>query len=145
MAKTYTVITEEINELDCPITKSKVQTLYQDILDFANSGINNELTGGFEIGDIGPTANPVNPFGIVQSVAQIPFGGFVAIEVILNQTISGDYQPFISIESFGAISLIANVYTPLIAEKTSNRFVVFFYEGSTATQILRIYFKIEKI
>jgi hypothetical protein len=144
MAKTYTVITDEIEALDCPITKVKIQTLYQDILDFANAGTNNELKGGFDIADIGFPASPVNPFGIVQSVAQVSFGGFVAIEVTLNQSILYDYQPFLSIEHISG-GANANVYTPLIAGKIANRFLVFFNEGSSADQALRIYFKIEKI
>jgi hypothetical protein len=142
MAKTYTVITDEINALDCPITKEKIKTLYQDILDFAKDST---LIGGFTLGDISlVTASPTAPFGIVQSVVQEPLGDFCNIKIILNQVILVEYQPFISLSYLGG-GTDANVYHPLIANKTNNSFNLLFNEGSPAIQNLKVYIKIEKI
>jgi hypothetical protein len=104
------------------------------------------LIGGFQISDIDDNAVTVNsPFGIVSSVNQeLNAGFFCKIRVNLNQSIAGDYQPFISCQWLGG-GTNANVFEPMIIDKNTNNFAIGLNEGSTAVQNLKVYIKIEKI
>jgi hypothetical protein len=147
MAKTYEEIETEINALSCDpkVSVAQIKTIYQDLLDFAVQ--EKELIGGFVISDIDDNAVTVNsPFGIVSSVAQeLGAGFFCKIRVNLNQSIVGDYQPFISFEWFNNGNTDPNVFVPMIFEKNTNNFAIGFNEGSTAVQNLKVYIRIIKI
>lgn len=140
MAKTYTEITDEITALDCPITKAKIQILYQDILDFANEN----LIGSFDIQDIDGINTIVNnPTGIISSVQTISSSITTSILVNLNITLT-NYQPYISIQWLGG-DVDPKIFNPVIFEKNSNNFKIGIEEGVSSNQNIRVHIKIQKI
>ena len=141
MAKTYTEITDEITALDCPITKAKIQILYQDILDFANENTS-PLIGGFVLGDVGNGSGALSTFGICTSATKNSGANRSQVDISFNDLGTNQYMIITELEYISNNNNDTNVV--ITGNKTNNSCIFIFDETAATPQYLKVTFQIIK-